>query len=146
MKYLRDNNFPHGGISKTNSYPLFPIIFWPKIVISEPDLECFNLPFFTETDKVGSGKNPDFSYWACSTPWGHVLSLKFFGEILSWAEQSGTQFFRRSNLLPRSLEFVCDDPFQLFDIWWSSLDKLNDFKAISRITFFRFCDINKSLF
>ena len=23
-------------------------------------------------------KNPDFSYWAWSTPWGHVLSLKSF--------------------------------------------------------------------
>ena len=31
-------------------------------------------------------------------------------------------------------------------IWWSSLDKINDFKAISRIVFFRFGEINKSLF
>ena len=44
-------------------------------------------------------KNLDFSYWASSTPWGHVLILKCFAEILSWAEQSGTQFFIRSNLL-----------------------------------------------
>ena len=41
----------------------------------------------------------DFSYWAWSTPWGHVLSLKSFIEILSWAEQSGTQFFSLSNLV-----------------------------------------------
>ena len=37
-------------------------------------------------------------------------------------------------------------PFQLFDIWWSSLDKINDFKAISRTVFFHFGEINKSLF
>ena len=32
-------------------------------------------------------KNPDFSYWAWSTPWGHVLSLKSFcwNSVLSWA-------------------------------------------------------------
>ena len=31
-------------------------------------------------------KNPDFSYWAWSTPWGHVLSLKSFcwSPVLRW--------------------------------------------------------------
>ena len=32
-------------------------------------------------------KNPNFLYWAWSTPWGHVLSLKIFcrNPVLSWA-------------------------------------------------------------
>ena len=62
---------------------------------------------------------------------------KLFAEILSWAEQSGTQFFRRSNSLVVSslCAAIC---FQLFDIWWSSLDKTNDFQAISRIAFYRY--------
>ena len=32
-------------------------------------------------------KNPDFSYWAWSIPWGHVLSLKSFCQnpVQSWA-------------------------------------------------------------
>ena len=32
------------------------------------------------------------------------------------------------------------------DIWWSILDKINDFKAIFRIVIFFFGEINKSLF
>ena len=90
-------------------------------------------------------KKFDFSYWAWSTPWGHVLSLKSFCWKLSWAEQSGTQFFSLSNLLvvSSSCAALC---FQLFDIWWSTLDILNDFKAISRIGFFRFGEIKTSLF
>ena len=43
----------------------------------------------SQTGKIGSGKNPKyfFSYWAWSTPWGHVLSLKTFRQnpALSWA-------------------------------------------------------------
>ena len=36
--------------------------------------------------------------------------------------------------------------FQLFDIRWSNLDKIDDFNPISRTVFFRFGEINKSLF
>ena len=65
---------------------------------------------------------------------------KLFAEILSWAEQSGTQFFSLSNLLivSKTCLAIC---IQLFDIWWSSLDIINDFKAISRMVFFRFGEI-----
>ena len=69
----------------------------------------------------------------------------FFAEILPWAEQSGTQFFSLSNLLVVS-KACATIRFQLFDIWWSSLDVINDFKAISKIAFFRFGEINRSLF
>ena len=87
----------------------------------------------------------DFSYWAWSAPWGHVLSLKTFcrNPVLSWA-------IRYSVFQPvkfvTSLSSCAALPFQLFDIWWSSLDKINDFKAISRMVFFRFGEINKSWF
>ena len=70
---------------------------------------------------------------------------KLFAEILSWAEQSGTQFFRRSNLLVVSSSCAALF-FQHFDIWWWSLNILNDFKAISKTGFFRFGEINKSWF
>ena len=85
-------------------------------------------------------KNLEFSYWAWITPWGH-----FFAEILSWAEQPGTQFFSLSNLVQVSSSCAAIS-FQLFDIRWSSLDIVNDSKAISRIGFFRFGEINRSLF
>ena len=62
---------------------------------------------------------------------------KVFAEILPWAEQSGTQFFSLSNLLV-ILSLCAALFFQLFDIWWSSLDILNDLKAISKIGFFHF--------
>ena len=60
-------------------------------------------------------KNPDFSYWAWSTPWGHVLSLKSFcwNPVLSWA-------IRYSVFQPvkfsRSLSSSAAQFFQLFDI------------------------------
>ena len=61
----------------------------------------------------------DFSYWSKSCPElsNQVLS---FSEV--WSSCATTRF-------------------QLFDIWWSSLDKINDFKAISRLVFFRFGEI-----
>ena len=34
----------------------------------------------------------------------------------------------------------------IFDIWWSSLDIMDDFKLISRTVFLRFGEINKSWF
>ena len=65
---------------------------------------------------------------------------KLFAKILSWAEQSDSQFYSLSDLL--LVSSLCTAiPFQLFDIWWLSLDKMNDFKAISRIVFFRFGEI-----
>ena len=73
--------------------------------------------------------NLDFSYWAWITPWGHILSLKNFRQILvmSWA-------IRPANLI------------QILDIWWSSLDIMDDFRVIFRMAFFCFSEINKSLF
>ena len=70
---------------------------------------------------------------------------KVSAEILAWAKQSGTQFFSVSNLLIVSKTWLAIR-FQFFDIWWSSLDMINDFKAISRIVFFCFGEINRSFF
>ena len=74
--------------------------------------------------------------------WGHVLSLKTFCRILvlGW----GMPIFSWPNLLVvfKMCAAIC---FQLFDIWLSSLDIINDFKPISRIAFFHFCEINRSL-
>ena len=63
--------------------------------------------------KVVKIKNLDFSYWAWSTPWGHVLSLKTFcrNPVLSWA-------IRYSVFQPvkfaSSFEFVCGTLFSFF--------------------------------
>ena len=54
-------------------------------------------------------KKFDFSYWASSTPWGHVLSLKTFcrNPVLSWAiRYSVFQKVKSTS----SLEFMCDNP------------------------------------
>ena len=88
----------------------------------------------SRTSSEESGKNEKKkSYWASSTPWGHVLSLKTFCQnpVLSWAIRY---------IVSSLCAMIC---FQLFDIWWSSLDTINDFKAISRIVFFCFGEINK---
>ena len=58
-------------------------------------------------------KNPDFSCWAWSTPWGHVLSLKSFcrNPVLSWAiRYSVFQPVKFSS----SFEFVCRTIFSTF--------------------------------
>ena len=58
-------------------------------------------------------KNPDFSYWAWSTPWGQVLSLKSFCQnpVLSWAiRYSVFQFVKFTS----SFEFVCRTIFSIF--------------------------------
>ena len=63
--------------------------------------------------KVVKIKSFDFSYWAWSTPWGHVLSLKTFcrNPVLSWAiRYSVFQPVKFSS----SLEFVCGNPFSTF--------------------------------
>ena len=86
-------------------------------------------PILSQTSTGGSGKNKKILIF----PTGlqvHIEDMfwvyKLFAEILSWAEQSSTQFFRRSNLLvvSSSCAALC---FQLFDIWWSSLDIIIDF-------------------
>ena len=54
-----------------------------------------------------------FSYWASSTPWGHVLSLKTFcrNPALSWAiRYSVFQIVKFTS----SFEFVCGNPFSTF--------------------------------
>ena len=85
-------------------------------------------------------QNLFFSYWAWSSPWGHVLSLKTFRQIpvLSWAIRYSV--FQPVNSLIVSKTGLAIR-IQLFDIWWSSLDINNDFKAISRTAFFRFGEI-----
>ena len=63
--------------------------------------------------KVVKIKNLDFSYWAWSTPWGHVLSLKKFCQnpALSWAiSYSVFQPVKFTN----SFEFVCGTLFSTF--------------------------------
>jgi hypothetical protein len=63
--------------------------------------------------KVVKVKSFDFSYWAWSTPWGHVLSLKTFCQnlVLSWAiRYSVFQPVKFSS----SLEFMCGNPFSTF--------------------------------
>ena len=69
-------------------------------------------------------KNLDFSYWAWSTPWGHVLSLKTFcrNPALSWA-------IRYSVFQPvkftSSFEFVCGT---LFSTFWHLMVKFGYIK------------------
>ena len=90
-------------------------------------------------------KNLDFSYWAWSTPWGHVLSLKSFcrNPALSWAiRYSVFQPVKFASTLQKLLATF----FQILDIWWSSLDIMDGFKLISRTVFLFFGEINKSLF
>ena len=55
----------------------------------------------------------DFSYWASSTPWGHVLSLKTFcrNPALSWAIRYSV--FQNVKFTS-SFEFVCGNPFSTF--------------------------------
>ena len=91
--------------------------------------------------KVVKIKFLDFSYWASSTPWGHVLSLKTFcwNPVLSWA-------IRYSVFQLIVVKTCLGIRFQLFIICWSSLDIINYFKAISRIVFFHLGEINKSFF
>ena len=76
-----------------------------------------------------------------STPWGHVLSLKTFCQIpaLSWAiSNSVFQPVKFTSTLQKLLATF----FQTFDIWWSSLDIMDDFKLISRTVIFRLGEIN----
>ena len=99
------------------------------------------------TGKIGSGKNTKyvFSYWPWSTPWGHVLSLKTFHQIpaLSWAiRYSVFQPVKFTNTLQKLLATF----FQIFYIWWSSLDIMGDFKHISSTVIFRLGEINNIMF
>ena len=94
-------------------------------------------------------KNPDFSCWAWSTPWGHVLSLKSFcwNPILSWAiRYSVFQLVKFTS----SFEFVCRTIFSTF---WHLVVKFgynNWFLSNKKSGFFPFRwiidEIKKSLF
>ena len=82
-------------------------------------------------------KNLDFSYWTWSTPWGHDLSLKtFFPKSCTELSNQVLSFFSLSNLLVVSSSCAALF-FQYFDIWWSSLDIMDDCKLISRTETFR---------
>ena len=54
-----------------------------------------------------------FSFWASSTPWGYVLSLKTFcrNPALSWAIRYSV--FQKVKFTG-SLEFLCGNPFSIF--------------------------------
>ena len=72
-----------------------------------------HLPEIQAGVEVVEIKNPDFSCWAWSTPWGHVLSLKSFcwNPVLSWAiRYSVFQPVKFSS----SFEFVCCTIFSTF--------------------------------
>ena len=99
--------------------------------------------------KVVKIKNPDFSYWAWSTPWGHVLSLKSFcwNPVLSWAiRYSVFQLVKFTS----SFKFVCRTIFSTF---WHLVVKFgynNWFLSNKKSGFFPFRwiigEIKKSLF
>ena len=81
--------------------------------------------------------------------WRHVLSLKRFkrfcwNPVLSWEIKYSV--FQPIKFVSSFQKLCLTIHFQFFDIWWSSLDIINDFKAISRMVFFRFGEINKSWF
>ena len=69
----------------------------------------------SQTSTEGSGKNDffNFSYWASSTPWRHVLSLKTFcwNPALSWAIRYSV--FQKVKFTS-NFEFVCGNLFSTF--------------------------------
>ena len=67
----------------------------------------------TSLEESGKNEKKNFSYWASSTPWGHVLSLKTFSRnpVLSWAIRYSVFQKVKSTT---SLEFVCGNPFSTF--------------------------------
>ena len=93
----------------------------------------------------------EFSYWAWSTPWGRVLSLKSFcwNPLLSWA-------IRYSVFQPvkfrSSFEFICHTIFSTFwhlvvkfgcNKWFLSNKKVAFFPFRWNITILRFFKIQK---
>ena len=156
LKYRYSNNFKTIFLTVyACSLPVYLLFFCKnakkplKILIMVYSF-LFKWRIFRRPSKIGSGKSTKYIFFLLSPGLEvHLEDMfwiyKLFAEILSWAEQSGTQFFRGSNLL-LVWSSCATIRFQLFDIWWSSLDKMNDFKAISRIVFFRFGEINKSWF
>ena len=117
-----------------------------KVILNKIDiLSTYSIKWriFSRTGKIGSGKNTKyfFFYWAWSTPWGHVLSLKTFCQIpaMRWAiSNSVFQPVKFTSTLQKLLATF----FQIFDIWWSSLDIMDDLKLISRTVIFRLGEIN----
>ena len=90
-------------------------------------------------------KNPDFSCWAWSTPWGLVLSLKSFcrNPVLSWAiRYSVFQPVKFSS----SFEFICGTIFSSF---WQLVVLFGYnkwFLSNKKVAFFHFGEKNRSLF
>ena len=128
---------PNAILQKANCWLAFFIFSLKRFLVpainnsSHYDADFCSLlkwSFFIEAGLDGSGKNKksDFSYWAWSTPWGHVLSLKSFcwNPVLSWAIRYSV--FQRVKF-GNSSSSSATQFFQLFDIWLSSLDILNDF-------------------
>ena len=82
-------NFISEQFSKQNTIEYYHLLFWPHYDFCRPasrilSSECWARQPEREVVKI---KKFDFSYWASSTPWGHVLSLKTFcpNPALSWA-------------------------------------------------------------
>ena len=88
-------------ISSTSASNIFWIVLSSKFSARQAQREVVKI------------KNLDFSYWAWSTPWGHVLSLKTFcrNPALSWAIRYSV--FQKVNFTS-SFEFVCGNPFSTF--------------------------------
>ena len=100
----------------------------------------------SQTGIEGSGKNKKSRFFLLGLM--YILRTSFkskISKILPWAEQSGTQIFSLSNLLVVSSSCAALF-FQHFDIWWSTLGIIDNFKAISRTVFFHFGEIDKSWF
>ena len=93
--------------------------------------------------KIGSGRNEKniFSPLGFEYTMRTCFESKNFFKFLPWAEQSATQLFSLSSLTKTAGYF-----FQFLDIWWSSLDVMDDFNVISRMVIFHFGEINKSWF
>ena len=108
-------------------------------------LKPFKWPFARDTGQAGVEvvkiKNPDFSCWAWSTPWGLVLSLKSFcrNPVLSWAiRYSVFQPVKLSS----SFEFVCRTIFSTFGHLVVKFGYNKGFLSNKKVAFFRFGEIS----
>ena len=124
--------------------PLSSVLVWLRILhLSEG---FWAGPAMSKVVKI---KILDFSYWASSTPWGHVLSLKTFcwNPVLSWAIRYSV--FQKVKFTS-SFKFVCRTIFSTF---WHLVVKFgynNWFLSNKKSGFFPFRwiigEIKKSLF
>ena len=107
----------HGKVTSFPSW-ILPMLSW--FYVQDRYLSCSrtillsgHVPEIQAEVEVVKIKNHDFSCWAWSTPWEHVLSLKSFcrNPVLSWAiRYSVFQKVKSTS----SLEFMCDNPFSTF--------------------------------